>query len=87
MWSYRIIEKEHRGPFQDIRYFYEIHQVFYDEDSGEIVFWTELPARVPSGSTQDELEKELMQMLKDCGLSVLKLKDLQTEALKRAKGL
>ena len=63
-WEYRII-KHDTGETE----YYAVHEVYFDK-SGKAEGWTEEPVSI-SGDNQQEVQKILGQMAKNCKNSVL----------------
>jgi len=60
-WNYRVFKKSDVDGME----YYEIHEVYYDEE-GKIEGWTEACVS-PAGLSEDELKRDLLNMLEAFG--------------------
>jgi len=60
-WNYRVIRKEEESPSGEMIAFFEIHEVYYDEE-GAIEAWTKRAVRPYAEDSSEGLKTDLELM-------------------------
>lgn len=82
-WNYRLIHHDKTAP-ED---WYAIHEVYYDDRSETVQFWSTEPIAVEC-RTKKEVIKELKRMMKDIKkYPILKLSELEKSILFEGKSI